>query len=115
MAPWEPDIESGGLTAGLNEEVPEILRWKRCLSKWGNKGITLLPSKCALREGRNKEFSRRLGRETSLSQFQNLLLNTHMKNPKISSFRKKIQDASKMDNRSVIFFLTNQMDNFESI
>jgi len=90
MAPWEPYIESSSLTTSLNEEVPEILRWKRSMSKWGKKGITMLPSKCALREGRDKKFSRRLGRKTSLAQLQNLLLCAHMKDPKVSSFRKMI-------------------------
>ena len=35
MAPWEPNIEGRSLTTSLDKEVPEILGWKRNLSKWG--------------------------------------------------------------------------------
>ena len=83
--------------------------------KWGNKGLTLLLGKCALRKGRNKKCSRRMGGKKSLAQVQNLLLSTYMKDPKISSFRKTIQKASQMNNRGVIIFVAHHMDNVGKI
>ena len=34
MASWKPNIEGRSLTTSLDKEVPEILEWKRNLSKW---------------------------------------------------------------------------------